>query len=143
VSAGYRVELPRADGMRLAGIGMGWPETPEGRCVQAVCEWLTGLERRRTRCVTVAKISRDLWPLLEQVCLAERPQRGPFAPPPGGGAPLPGQVRYLGAGTVRLDETALRSLATLAAGQDFRIAITPDGPVLTIGAQAYPARPEP
>jgi hypothetical protein len=118
----YRLELPRAEGMRLAGIGMGWPATPEGRCVHAV-----------------SKVSRDLWPLLEAVPLTQPPQHGPFAACAHGGSPLPGRVTYLGAGTVRLDGAALSALAELADGEDFRIVWTSAGPVMTIGTDCYPA----
>jgi hypothetical protein len=138
----YRIDLPRADGMRLAGIALGWAATPEGRCVHAVSHWLTGLERRGSRAVLVSKVSRDLWPLLEAVPLAQQPRHGPFAPPAGGRLALPGHVGYLGAGTVRLDETALAALAGLAAGEDFRVTRTPTGAVLTIGSSHYPAREE-
>jgi hypothetical protein len=140
MSRRYLVELPTTEGMRLAGIRMGWPSSPEGRCVHAISQWLTGLERRRVRCVLVTKISRDLWPLLERVSLAERPLHGPFAH---SGGPLPGQVEYLGAGTVRLDDTALNSLAELRPGEDFRITYEATGPVLAVGHDRYPAREEP
>ncbi len=133
----YRLDLPKADGMRLAGIGMGWPATAEGRCVHAISTWLTGLERRASRAVLITKISRDLWPLLEAVPL----QHDPFAPAHGG-SPLPGHVTYLGAGTVRLDDAALSALAELPDGEDFRIVITAGGPVMTIGTRCYPAREE-
>ncbi len=39
------------------------PCPAEGR-VQAVCDWLTSLERRQVRAVTLTRISRDLWPIL-------------------------------------------------------------------------------
>ncbi len=138
----YRLDLPKAEGMRLAGIGLGWPATPEGRCVHAISTWLTGLERRNTRAVLVTKISRDLWPLLEAVPLTQPLRHGPFATPPGGGSPLPGRVEYLGAGTVRLDGTALSALAELSDGDDFQVSFTSTGPVMTIGTQCYPAREE-
>ncbi len=137
----YRVDLPRADGMRLAGIALGWPGTPEGRCVHAISQWLTGLERRGSRAVLVSKISRDLWPVLEAVPLGQRPHRGPFAPAAPGGPALPGHVEYLGAGAVRLDDAALSSLAGLATGEDFRVTRTAGGAIMTIGTSHYPARP--
>jgi serine/threonine-protein kinase RsbW len=37
---------------------------PAEERVQAVRDWLRGLERRQVRGVTLAKISRDLWPVL-------------------------------------------------------------------------------
>lgn len=67
--------------------------------------------------------------------------RGPFGPRRSG-LPLPGRVEYLGDGTVRLDETALASLAGLAEGEDFRMAITDAGPVLEVGPDRYLAREE-
>jgi hypothetical protein len=54
----------------------------------------------------------------------------------------PGRVTYLGAGAVRLDAAALSALAELADGEDFRIAWTGAGPVMTIGTDRYPAREE-
>jgi hypothetical protein len=139
----YRVELPKDEALRLAGIGKGWPPTPETRCVHAIREWLATLELRHIRCVTVAKISRDLWPLLDTVPLTERPLHGPFAPPTSGDPPLPGHIQYLGAGTVRLDDTALSALAELGEGEAFRVTFTGSGAALTIGTDHYPAHEEP
>lgn len=136
----YRVDLPKAEGMRLAGVGMGWPATPEGRCLHAISAWLTGLERRASRAILVAKVCRDLWPLLEAVPLQQPPLRGSLAPPGHGNSPLPGHIEYLGAGTIRLDDAALSALAELPEGEDFRIAFTGAGPVMTIGTECYPAR---
>jgi hypothetical protein len=142
VTRHYRLDLPKAEGMRLAGIGLGWPATPEGRCIHAISTWLTGLERRNTRAVLITKISHDLWPLLEAVPQQQPPLRGPFAPPGHGGSPLPGHVQYLGAGTVRLDSAALSALAELSPGEDFRILLTATGPAMVIGTASYPAREE-
>ena len=50
---------------------------PAGQRVQAVRDWLERLERRQVRGVTLARISRDLWPVLGS----------PAAPPPGCGDP--------------------------------------------------------
>jgi hypothetical protein len=50
--------------------------------LHAVRDWLASLERRHVRCVTVAKISRDLWPLLTP----PHPS-GPGQQPPGHAAP--------------------------------------------------------
>ncbi len=133
VSGSYRVELPRAEGIRLAGISAGWPATPEGRCVQGISGWLAGVERRGSRCVLVSKLSRELWPLLEAVPL----QCGPRAEPARGGSPLPGRIEYLGAGAVRLDAAALSALAELGPREDFRVTFTSTGPILTAGQHHY------
>jgi hypothetical protein len=52
----------------------GHPPCPAQARVQAVCDWLASLERRQVRGVTLAKISRDLWPIL-------RPDPAPGQPP--------------------------------------------------------------
>ncbi len=70
---------------------------------------------------------------------AERPVRGPFAPD-GRGAALPGEVEYLGAGIVRLDEAAVKSLAGLPDGDDFRVVAEDVGPVLSVGTARYVVR---
>jgi hypothetical protein len=84
----------------------------------------------------------DLTGLLEAAALPQGPVRGPFGPSRDG-LPLPGQVTYPGGGTVRLDETAISSLTSLADGEDFKADLTDAGPVLTVGADAYLAREEP
>ncbi len=138
----YRVELPRADGMRLAGIGMRWPATPEGRCVHAISTWLTGLEQRTSRAVLVTKISRDLWPLLEAVPLRPPALHSSFGPSAEAGSLMPGHVTYLEDGTVRLDAAALSALAELPEGEDFRVVTTASGPVMIVGTECYPALEE-
>lgn len=138
----HRVELPRTDGMRLVGIGMRWPATPEGRCIHAISTWLTGLERRAARAVLVTKISRDLWPLLEAVPLRSRALHSSFDPSAEVGSLMPGHVTYLGAGAVRLDAAALSALAKLPEGEDFRVVTTAGGPVMIVGSEYYPAREE-
>jgi hypothetical protein len=67
---------------------------------------------------------------------AGQPVRGPFAPDRHRIVP-PGRVEYLGAGTVRLDEAAIASLAGLSAGADFRVIFADTGPVLLVGADRY------
>jgi hypothetical protein len=99
--------------------------------------WLTGLRRRTTRAVTVAKVVNDLTPLLDQA-LAGQPACGPFAAS-GGQPPLPGRVEYLGGGIVRLDDTALASLAGLPEGTDFRTVFTDADPVPVVGCDRYAA----
>jgi hypothetical protein len=66
--------------------------------------------------------------------------RGPFGPGRAG-PPLPGRVDYLGAGIVRLDETAITALASLPPGEDFRTH-TGAGPVLAVGTDTYLAQEE-
>jgi hypothetical protein len=137
----YLVHMPKAEARFLAGVGVGWPATPEARCVHAVREWLTGLVRSRAVSVSVRKVADDLGPLLARVPVTERPLSGPFAAP-GRRPPLPGRVEYLGAGIVRLDDAALSSLAGLRPGEDFRVTVTDAGAVLEIGADRYEAREE-
>lgn len=67
--------------------------------------------------------------------------RGPFAPS-AGGCPPPGHVEYLGNGTVRLDDTAISTLAALRQGDDFRAVLTDAGPILIVGADRYLAHEE-
>jgi len=69
---------------------------------------------------------------------AGQPVRGPFVPDQRGIAP-PGRVEYLGAGTIRLDEAAISSLAVLGADADFRVIFADSGPVLLVGADRYQA----
>lgn len=79
---------------------------------------------------------------LAGVPAAARPVRGPFAPDQHGIA-MPGRVEYLGAGTVRLDDVAISSLAGLGEGEDFRVVFEDAGPVLLAGSDRYPATEEP
>jgi hypothetical protein len=137
----YTVQMPKAEARFLAGAGLGWPATPEARCVHAVRMWLTGLVRSRAVSVSVRKIAEDLEPLLARVPVTERPLSGPFAAL-GGRPPLPGRVEYLGACIVRLDDAALSSLAELRPGEDFRVSWTDAGPVLEVGPDRYVAREE-
>lgn len=141
MSRTYRVEMPRAEGRYLAGIGAGWPATPEARCVHAVREWVNGLKGRRSPQVPVQKIINDLEAILDLVPMAERPVCGPFAAR-GRTPPLPGRVEYLGSGAVRLDDVAVSSLTGLRDGEDFRVIATDLGPVLVVGSDRYSAYEE-
>ncbi len=114
----YVVHMPVAEARHLAGVGCaaatGGPGAgPAGR---------PGGDRR---------------PGPDGGPAAARPVRGPFAPDRDGIVP-PGRVEYLGAGTVRLDEAAIGSLAGLGAGTDFRVIYADSGPVLLVGADRYP-----
>lgn len=142
MSCNYLVHMPTAEAHHLAGIGPPWPARPEVRCVHAIREWLYGLQRRRSPTVPVRKIVTDLTAILSLVPARCSPARGPFVPPANGGPPLPGSVEYLGAGIVRLDETAINALARLPMGDDFRVTFTDAGPLLTIGADHYLVREE-
>jgi hypothetical protein len=113
---------------------------PAAACVQALREWVRGVQAGPGP-VQVSQITADLGPILDRVPAADRPVRGPFAPG-GRGVVLPGRVEYLGAGTVRLDDAAISSLAELSAGDDFRVVFEDAGPVLTVGADRYVAREE-
>ena len=62
-------------GMPAGPAAQACPPCPAGERVQAVRDWLRRLERRQVRAVTLAKISRDLWPVLGS----------PATPPPGSG----------------------------------------------------------
>lgn len=136
----YLVHLPKAEARFLAGAGVGWPATPEGRCVHAIREWLNGIRGRQAEDVPVQKVLDDLGPILAQVPLAERPAHGPFGFR--GNPPLPGRVEYLGGGTVRLDDAAISALAELCEREDFRVRFTDAGPVLWVGDDQYIAREE-
>ena len=137
----YLVHMPAAEARHLAGTCRGWPATPQARLTGALREWLHGISRRRTAVIPVRKVVADLTLILDTVPLPRRPQCGPFGPGRAG-LTLPGAVEYLGDGIVRLDETAISSLAGLAAGDDFRVSHTDAGPVLTVGADRYLAREE-
>lgn len=137
----YLVSLPLAEARHLAGTRPTWPATPDSRLAADLREWLAGLSRRRSALVPVRKVVADLTGLLEAVPLPQRPVRGPFGPGRDG-LPLPGQVTYLGGGIVRLDVTAISALASLVDGEDFKATLTDAGPILTVGADHYPAREE-
>lgn len=141
MSRSYLVRLPKAEARHLAGVGHGWPASPEATCVQAIREWLRELQAGGPGQLQISQIARDLGPILGRVPAAQRPVRGPFGP--GGRRPvLPGRVEYLGGGVVRLDDAAIGSLAGLAEGEDFRVVIGDAGPVLTVGPDRYLAREE-
>lgn len=141
MSRTYRVQMPRAEGRYLAGIGADSPATPEARCVHAVREWLNGVKGRRSPQIPVQKIVDDLEAILDLVPMAERPACGPFAAR-GRIPPLPGRVEYLGSGLVRLDDAAISALAGLRDGEDFRVIATDLGPFLVVGSDCYPAYEE-
>jgi hypothetical protein len=116
----YRVvRMPVAEARHLAGVGWAGPAGGPG-AGQA------------------GRSSENGEPGLAGIPAAGRPVRGPFAPDQYGIVP-PGRVEYLGAGTVRLDEAAISSLAGLDAGVDFRVIFADIGPVLLVGADRYPA----
>lgn len=140
MSRTYLVQMPKAEARYLAGVGVSWPATPEAQCVHAVREWLNGLRRRRSGQVPVQKVLNDLDLILDQVPTAARPVCGPFAAR--NGLLPPGQVKYLGDGAVRLDDTAISTLAGLQEGDDFHVTHTDAGPVLSVGNDQYLAREE-
>ena len=137
----WLVHMPLAEARHLAGTGHSWHATSQMRLAAALREWLAGLSRRRTAVIPVRKVFADLTLILETVPLPQRAVRGPFGPGRDG-PPLPGQVSYLGAGIVRLDQDAITALASLATGDDFRVHYTDAGPVLTVGTDEYLARVE-
>ena len=137
----YLVHMPLAEARHLTGTGHGWPATPEHRLAGALREWLAGLSRRRVAVIAVRKVVTDLTLILENSPLPRRPLRGPFGPVRNG-PPMAGRVEYLGSGIVRLDETAMRALAGLPEGDDFRVSQTDAGAVLTVGSDTYLAREE-
>lgn len=137
----YLVQLPRAEARYLAGVGVGWPATPEARCIHAIREWVNGVRGRQSEQVPKRKIIEDLEPLLAQIPLADRPLHGPFAAR-GGYPPLPGRVEYLGGGALRLDDAAISALAELRDGDDFHVTFSDAGPILSIGDDHYLAREE-
>lgn len=137
----YLVHMPQAEARHLAGTGPTWPASPQTRLALALREWLAGLSRRRAGLIPIRKVVADLTLILETVPLPQRPARGPFGPGRRG-LPLPGQVEYLGGGIVRLDEEAISALAGLADGDDFKVTRTDNGPILSVGADTYPAREE-
>ena len=126
----WLVHMPLAEARHLAGTGHGWPASPQMRLAAALREWVAGISRRRTAVVPVRKVVADLTLILETVPLPQWPVCGPFGPGRAG-TPLSGEVAYLGGGIVRLDGEALRSLASLAPGDDFRVTHTNAGPVLS------------
>jgi hypothetical protein len=137
----WLVHMPVAEARHLAGTGQGWPAPPQMRLAAALREWLAGLSRRRSAVIGVRKVVTDLTLILESVPLPQRPLCGPFGPVRAGLRP-PGRVEYLGAGIVRLDEDAISSLASLASSDDFHVARTGAGPLLSVGADSYLAREE-
>lgn len=136
----YLVHMPKAEARHLAGVGRGWPASPETACVEAVREWLDHVQASDAGPVSVSRIAGDLRPVLSRVPVAQRPARGPFGP--GGRRVLSGRVEYLGGGVVRLDDVAVSSLAGLPPGEDFRAELGEAGPVLTVGADRYLALEE-
>lgn len=137
----FLVVVPDAEAKHLAGVGSPGLSTAEARCVHAIRNWLTGLEKRRAHSVMVEQVSGDLRAILDLVPQADRPVRGPFTVL-GRGVPLPGRVQYLGEGTVRLDEHALSALTSLQPDEDFRVHVTDAGPFLTVSDASYPVREE-
>jgi hypothetical protein len=136
----YLVQMPEAEARYLAGLVPGRPAGPETDCMQEIRDWLRGaVAAGRPH---VREFAAELTPMLDRCQLAARPARGPFAPGRRGFA-LPGRVEYLGDGLVRLDEVALRSLAEITPGEDFRMTSEDIGPVIWVGADRYPAREEP
>lgn len=142
MSGFYLVHLPKAEARHLAGIGPPWPASPETRALAAIREWVHAISSRRAATVPVRKVVTDLTTILAIIPPAITRARGPFAPPGDGRQPLPGQVRYLGGGTVRLDHDALHALAGLAPGEDFHVCFSDAGPVMSVGADTYLARAE-
>lgn len=143
MSPTYLVQMPRAEARHLAGITPAtWPALPETRVIHAIREWVTGIARRPTATVPVCKVVADLTAILDTLSATPRPVRGPFATPGNRTPPLAGRVEYLGGGIVRLDQEAITSLAQLPPDQDFHVTCTAAGPVLTVGADTYPAREE-
>lgn len=137
----YLVQMPTAEARHLAGIGPPWPATAEARCVATLKEWLHGVQHGRRRTIPVCKVVADLTAILAAIPASTQPVHGPFAPGHGG-LTRPGRVEYLGAGVVRLDQAAISSLTGLPAPDDFRVALTDAGPVLSVGAQHYLAHVE-
>jgi hypothetical protein len=126
-----------AEARYLAGIGPPRSATPEAWCCHQIRQWLAGLQRRRAATVPVAQVTADLAAILDLIPAAHRPVRGPFAPRPNGGPPMPGTVEYTGHGTVRLDRDAVAALAGLPDGDDFKVTFTSAGPVMTVGHDRY------
>ena len=141
MSCTYLVQMPTAEARHLAGTCHGWPATSESRLALAVSEWVAGISRRRSAVVSARKVVAELTLILETAPLPKRPMRGPFGSGRNG-LPLPGLVEYLGGGIVRLDETAVGSLAGLAPDDDFCVIRTDAGPVLSVGCDRYLAREE-
>ncbi len=140
MSRSYLVQMPRAEARHLAGSGRAGPPGPEARCIEAVREWLHGLRGRRPATVPVSAVMADLTRILAILPASRQPARGPLVTGPDGSTP--GHAEYLGSGTVRLDDTAIRALARLPEGDDFRVTFTDAGPVLSVGADRYLARQE-
>jgi len=115
----YIVHMPVAEARHLAGVGRARPASGAGTS-------------------PASRSGRDREPGLTGMPAAGQPVRGPFVPDQRGIAP-PGRVEYLGAGTIRLDEAAISSLAVLGADADFRVIFADSGPVLLVGADRYQA----
>jgi hypothetical protein len=115
----YVVHMPIAEARHLAGVGRAPANGGPGAS-------------------PASRPAGDQEPGLAEIPAAGQPVRGPFVPDQHGIVP-PGRVEYLGAGTVRLDEAAISSLAGLGAGADFRVIFADSGPVLLVGADRYPA----
>ena len=137
----YMVQMPLAEARHLAGTSHGWPAASEARLAAVLREWLARLSWRRGGMIPVRRVVTDLSHILETVPLPQRPVRDPFGPGCAG-LPLPGHVEHLGGGVVRLDDTALTSLAGLHDGEDFKVTFTDAGPVLSAGPDHYVARME-
>ncbi len=119
----YVVHMPVAEARHLAGLGRARPAGRPGASPGS-------------------QSGGDPKPGLTRIPAAGHPVCGPFVPDRCGIVP-PGRVEYLGAGTVRLDEAAVGSLAQLRADADFRVIFMDSGPVLLVGADRYPAAAEP
>lgn len=135
----YLVDLPKAEGRHLAGVGSAWPATPEARALGALREWLHGICRSGAATIAVSKIVADLSLILDITPAGTQPVRGPLRPDL---SRPPGRAEYLGSGTVRLDEAAIAILAELRDGEDFRVTFTDAGPILTVGADHYAVHEE-
>jgi hypothetical protein len=132
-----------AEARYLAGIGPPRSATPEAWCCHQIRQWLAGLQHRRAATVPVTKITAELTAILDLIPSAHRPVRGPFAPRPHGGPPMPGRAEYAGHATVRLDRDAVQALAGLPDGDDFKVTFTDAGPVMTVGRDHYPVTEDP
>lgn len=115
----YIVQMPIAEARHLAGVGRARP-----------ADQLAASRASRS--------SGGRKPGPAGIAAAGQPARGPFVPDQYGIVP-PGRVEHLGAGTVRLDEDAIGTLAGLGADADFRVIYADSGPVLLVGADSYPA----
>ena len=119
MSRSYIVYMPVAEARHLAGAGRARPAGRPGAS-------------------PASRSGADREPGTTGSPAAGQPVRGPFVPDQHGIVP-PGRVEHLGAGTVRLDEAAISTLAGLGAGADFRVIFADSGPELLVGADSYPA----